>query len=1164
MEGSVLVSKLLSAARHLGAGLVAALVLLGSGPAAAQAWVTATCSSCHGAPPSIAASVADNSASFVIGLGEAWMASAADLRTRVQAAGASQGVAAMQNISVGDANEVYAYFLQLRDGAVGSFAPSFSTTAVGSSSTSAVSFTISNYREDALTYTLGTSTGNAGEFTVQTHSVTGTGCTAGNVPATASTAPAVCTVDLTLAFTPGGAGTRTTNFTVDTTSPSNPQPSDRTVVLSGDAFVPTPIFQISTTTLNFSTKVGTTTTNALTISNSGSATANLVINSLTFPAGYSRASGCDAGTSLAPGGSCLLTINFSPSLPGATNGNLSIDHNAAGSPQAVALNGTGTVPTLALSASALDFGNSQTGVPKALPAITLSNTGAADLVFSVDPGDPAALGGDNPADFSVSDTCGATLLAGQSCTVTGTFTPTATGSRSATLTISSDASNGAQVIALGGNGVALPEPVVTFPTIAFPDTVIGESGAQTRQLTISNGRTRAITYSVAETDDFKIDAESCATRTVPGDSGGGPGSCTVTWRFQPTLGSGEGNRQATITVTFGGTGGDPAPGNASGQLGGRALLPIALSATTLNTSAVVGTPATSSVLVTNRSASGVTLGSLAFSGSEASDYTLAGSSTCTAGALLAAGANCTLAIRFDPPAAGTRNAVLTITHGAPGSPQTVTITGTATPAPQGRIELSALALSFPDTQLGATATRAITVRNNGNLALTFSAFTLAGTHAADFQRGGTCSTATPLAIGAQCTLSVGFVPTALGARSATLTIQSDASNGAATITLAGTGVPVPAPQVSLTPASIDFGVQTVGGLYPGRSVRLDNSGTADLALSAIAAQGAGFAADATACPATLAPGDGCDIVVGFAPASAGTDFTGTLRVTSNAAGSPHSVTLRGRGSLAAVPVLVWSPAVTTLDFGNVSTGTVSAVQSATLLNQGPGGVTLNLLNAVGPGAASFSVAGGTCQAGQTLFQGETCRVDVSFAPAAAGVRTATVQVASDGSAPPALTLRGTGLGGPAPALSLSQATLAFDATRVGDESLPGELTLRSTGSGALRVTALVVSGPFVVAPKSCPGVPFVLPAGGECTLAISFVPDGEGALSGTLRVDVDADPASAEVALSGRGEPKADLSSGGGGCSLARGDTLVDPTLWTLVLLAAAVLLARRRARRTR
>ncbi len=1164
MEGTVLISKLLSAARRLGAGLLAVLALLAWAPASAQTWVTATCSGCHGTPPSIATSVADNSGSFVLGLGEAWMSSASALRTRVQAAGASQGVAAMQNITVGEADDVYAYFLQLRDGAVSAFSPSFGSTAVSTTSTDSFSFTISNYREDALTYSLGTSGGNAAEFAVQSHSATGTGCSAGNVPAATTTAPATCTVNVTLAFTPLGAGLRSTTFTVNTVSPSNPQPSDRSVVVQGTGFVPTPIFQISTTSLSFSTKVGTTTTDALTISNSGAATANLQITGLSFPTGYSRASGCNTGDSLAPGGSCVLTITFAPLTAGAVDGTLSITHNASGSPQAVSLTGTGTVPTLALSGNALDFGNSQTGVPKALPAITLSNTGAAELVFSAVPGAAGSISGAAAGDFSFSTTCGATLAAGANCSLTGTFQPTAEGSRTATLTISSDASNGAQAIALAGTGVALPEPVVTFPALAFPDTVIGETGAQTRQLTISNSRTRDITYSVAETDDFKIDAESCATRTVPGDSGGGAGSCTITWRFQPVLGSGEGNRQATLTVSFAGTSGDPAPSDASGQLSGRALLPISLSASTVTATAVVGTPTSSSVIVTNRSAGAVTLSALAFSGAQASDYALvAGAGRCSAGNVLAAGSNCTLEIRFDPPAAGTRNAVLTLTHGAPGSPQTVTITGTATPAPQGRIALSALSLAFPDTQLGATAQQTITVRNTGNLALNFSAFALSGAAAAEFQRSGTCSVGTALAINAQCSLIVSFAPTVLGARSASLTIQSDASNGPATIALAGTGVPVPAPQVSLTPASVDFGTQTIGGIFPARTVRLDNTGTADLVTSAITVQGTAFGVDASACPATIAAGAGCDLAVSFAPTSAGTDLTGTLQVTSNAAGSPHSVALRGRGSLAAVPVLVWQPALSTLDFGEVTTGTVSAAQSATLQNQGPGGVTLTLLNAVGTGAASFSVAGGTCQAGQTLFEGQSCRVDVSFAPARAGARTATVQVASSGSAPPTLTLRGTGLGGPAPTLTLSLDTLAFDATRVGDESLPGELTLRSTGSGALRITGMAVSGPFRVAPKSCPGVPFTLPAGGECTLSVIFLPDGEGERTGTLRIDADADPASVEVALSGRGEAKADLSSGGG-CSLARGDTLVDPTLWALVLLAAAVLLARRRARRGR
>lgn len=1178
----MLITRAMAAMRRV--VLAVPLVLLASlhVPAQAQSapqwdtWKNNGCNGCHSVPPTVTNIVADASSSFTLGLGETWMStsSVADvtpLVNRVHAAGTfyGAGAEAMQNLNATDGLAVYRYFKQLRDGEATAGSASLASK-VGVATSASFTFSLGNYRKVATAYTLSLGGAAPSDYTITGHTATGTNCSTGTLPAADNvTGVTSCTINLTVSFTPGGAGSR--NATVLATLAS-PGVAITGATLSGTG--QTPAFSITPASRSVEAKRNTTVSTTYTITNGGDAVLDLTGIALPSPRfAFGAANTCaTAGTAnvAANNGTCTLAIDFTPIDTTTSSGQITITHDASGGSNTVDITGIGTQATMSVSSPTVAMGNSQVGVPKvAGTPVTVSNTAAntsATLVFTVDPPSAAALSGTNKDDFSVQSTCstGSPLAAGASCAVTVIFTPGGTGPRVAQLVLSSDATNPAVAIDLSGTGVALPEPVVTFPTLAFPDTVIGETGAQTRQVTISNDRTRDITYTVADATDFKIDAESCATRTVPGDAGGGPGSCTITWRFQPVFGSGEGNRQATIAISFAGTSGDPAPSDASGQLSGRALLPISLSATTVNAAAVVGTPTTSSVVLTNRSAGAVTISALAFSGAQASDYSLvAGAGNCSAGGVLAAGANCTLVIRFDPPAAGTRSALLTVSHGAPGGPQTVTITGTATPAPQGRIELSALALNFPDTELGGSSTRSVTVRNGGNLALNFSAFTLAGANSADFQRAGTCSTATPLAINAQCTISVSFAPAALGARSASLTIQSDASNGPATISLAGTGVPVPAPLVSLTPASIDFGTQTVGGLYPGRTVRLANTGTADLAVSAIAVQGAAFTANATACPGTLAPGDGCDIVVGFAPTSAGTDLTATLRVTSNAAGSPHGVALRGRGSLAAVPVLVWSPAVTTLDFGDVSTGTVSAVQSATLLNQGPGGVTLTLLNAVGPGAASFSVAGGTCQAGQTLFEGQSCRVDVSFAPAAAGARTATVQVASGGSAPPELTLRGTGLGGPTPTLALSLSTLVFDATRVGDESLPGELTLRSTGSGALRITGLVVSGPFKVAPKSCPGVPFTLPAGAECTVSVSFLPDGEGTMAGTLRVNADADPSSVEVALSGRGEARADVSSGGG-CSIARGDTLVDPTLWTLVLLAAAVLLARRRARRGR
>jgi trimeric autotransporter adhesin len=851
---------------------------------------------------------------------------------------------------------------------------------------------------------------------------------------------------------------------------------------------------------------------------------------------------------------------FTPPGAGAVSGSLSIPHNGTGSPDTVSLNGTGTVPAISPIATNLAFDNVQLGVPRAATPLVVTNTGNASLVFATNPTSPAALSGPGAADYSVASTCNpaSPLAPSATCTITVTFTPSVLGSRTATLTVNSDASNGPLVVNLGGTGVALPEPVVTGPGGDFADTVIGQTSASTRTVTLLNNRTLSIGYSLTVGGDFLITAESCGTRVVPG----GGGSCTVTLAFRPVLGSGEGPRGATVPISFTGTGGNPNPSPVNISLAGRALLPIALSTGSLGFSAVVGSPTTSTVVVTNRSSAAITLSTLSFSGAAAADYSVDGSSACTAGGSIAAGASCNLVLRFNPPAAGARNATLTLAHSGLGSPQTLNLVGTAIPAPQGRIEVSAFSLAFPDTQLGsASPVQTLTVRNSGDLALTFSAFNLGGAAAADYERAGSCSTAAALAIGAECTVSLAFRPGALGARAASLTVVSDASNGPATVTLSGTGIPVPVPVVSLSATSVDFGAQTVGGLYPARSVRLSNTGTANLTPT-IAVVGAGYLLNAASpCPGTLAPGAACDIELRFAPTAANTDYPAVLRVTSNAAGSPHDVALSGRGTAVVVPVLAWQASVTQLSFGNVSAGSVSAAQSATLVNQGPGGVTVALVNTVGADAAGFVVTGGTCAAGQVLFEGQSCRVDVAFAPAFAGAKTAQLQVATDGSPPPAFGLQGTGLSGPAAAWRLSATTIDFPATRIATRSNPLELILSSTGSTSLRVTAVAVDGPFTIQDSTCPAAPFSLPAGAQCALRLVFAPATTGSAVGQLRVSTDAATASADVRLNGQGEPAADVSSGGG-CSMIDGDRpLLDPMLWLLAALSALVLW-RRRAQR--
>lgn len=1042
----------------------------------------------------------------------------------------------------------------------------FPSTLVATTSGVTRTLTISNPRANALTYARSFSGANGADFAVASET-----CPTRSIPGGGS-----CT--LTLSFTPAagpGAGPRAASLDLAFTGfGTDPSPPAQAIALSGTAAVSSPVFNIPSDTITFSAVAGTAgNTTQTTITNSGSAP--LVLDTLTIggtsPGSFNPAAGntCTPGLSIpaTPGSNtCMLAIQFASATAATLDATLTIVHNAAGSPRVISLAGNATAaPTPVLNVggvTALAFGSVPLG-GSAERTLNVSNIGTAPLTLS-----GLAVSGSAAAEFVRAGSCSGTtaLAAGASCTVTLTFAPTAAGARTATLTVdATGASPPSLSVTLTGAGESLPEPVTAPATAveAFPSTLAGATSTTTRIVTITNPRANSITYTAAvaggNAADFNVTAESCAPSRVIGANGG---ACTLSLQFTPVAG---GSRSSTLNLTFAGAGADPAPAQANLALAGIAVGPspvFSLSSNSLSFTAVVGVPSTTNALITNTGNAPLILNSLTFAGAALSDYSLAPTNTCTAGASVAASASCTLAIRFAPVAAGARAASLSIAHDAAGSPAVVSLNGTATPAPQGRIVLSAVALTFPATVVGLTSTQPVTVRNAGDAALTFASFAFGGSASSDYTRAGTCSTAVPLSVGAECTLELTFAPAAAGTRSASLTVQSDASNGSATISLTGPATAAPAPIVTLSTALLAFGPQTVGGIYPPRSLTVTNTGNAATSSLVIEVLGGAFANASTApCPGSLLPAASCSIDVSFTPTTVNADSTGSVRITSGAAGSPQVVNLTGRGTATVVPVLVWAPLVTPLGFGDVAAGSVSGARSATLLNQGPGGVTLSVLNAVGADRTAFSVTAGTCPLRAPLFEGQSCTIDVRFAPDASGDKTATVQIASTGSAPPELVLQGRGLAGPTPTLTLSPAaSLAFNAVRVGSQSEPLEVTLSSTGSGVLRVTDMRVTGAYAMQSRTCPPVPFVLPVGNECIVSVTFAPNAEGAAAGMLAITSDAAAAPREVALSGTGDPKPEVSSGG--CSIASGQSVEDPTLWILVMLAAAALYRRRHVSR--
>ena len=201
--------------------------------------------------------------------------------------------------------------------------------------------------------------------------------------------------------------------------------------------------------------VGTNTQLTETVTNTG--TAPLDITEINAGGDYSAPSDTCVGNSVAAGSSCTIDVDFTPSSTGTDNGSLVLTDNAADSPQTLQLTGSGTEAEAVLSPNPVSFGTVVTGSSEQ-EVLTVSNPGTATLNLT-----NATFSGADSADFAfagLTSGCSApTVPPGASCGVEITFTPGGIGTRSATLTLTDNASPSTQSVTLTGVGA----PVTTTP-----------------------------------------------------------------------------------------------------------------------------------------------------------------------------------------------------------------------------------------------------------------------------------------------------------------------------------------------------------------------------------------------------------------------------------------------------------------------------------------------------------------------------------------------------------------------------------------------------------------------------------------------------------------------------------------------------------------------------
>jgi FG-GAP-like repeat/Cep192 domain 4/HYDIN/CFA65/VesB-like, Ig-like domain/FG-GAP repeat len=197
-----------------------------------------------------------------------------------------------------------------------------------------------------------------------------------------------------------------------------------------------------------------------------------------------------------------------------------------------------------------------------------------------------------------------------------------------------------------------------------------------------------------------------------------------------------------------------------------------------------------------------------------------------------------------------------------------------------------------------------------------------------------------------------------------------------------------------------------------------------------------------------------------------------------------------------------------LAFGNQEVGVTSAAQVETLTNTGAQAVNFSSFSFAGVNASDFAQTN-TC--GTSLSVGASCTVNVTFTPASVGSQTASLEITDDGpGSPQAASLAGTGI---APAVSLSPTSLSFRTQLVGSRSAIQQVTLTNTGTAALSISSVAVSGDFLE--RNTCGASIGI--GANCTISVAFQPKARGTRTGAVNITDNALNSPQTISLTGTG-----------------------------------------------
>jgi hypothetical protein len=742
--------------------------------------------------------------------------------------------------------------------------------------------------------------------------------------------------------------------------------------------------------------VGATASRTFTIRNFGGA--NLQVSASTLvggEAGEFAITNGGAPFTVAPGATHNLDLRFAPTSggPKSTTLQLATDDPDESSID-VALTGNAVVaPEIDVVPAANNYGVIWLG-QNASQTFAIRNIGSADLQVTT-----TSLVGADAGEFAVTSGGGAfTLVPGATHNVDVRFAPTSVGPKTAALRLASNDENEATFdVSLSGTGINPPDIASTPGTHNYGDVLIMTNTSRTFVITNQGGADLQVTASSlagGQTGEFAITSGGAPFTLAAG------ATRNVDVRFAPTT---AGAKATTLRLTSNDPDENPFDVALSGM--GTTAPELDVVPTSHNYGVIwVGANGSRTFAIRNIGSADLQITATTLVGTHAAEFGI----TLGGGAFtVAPGATHNLDVRFAPTSSGPKTATLRLTSNDQDEATfDVALNGTGIMPPD--IDATPSPHNYGDVLVGTTATRTFVITNLGGVDLQVTGTSLVDGDVGQFAitLGGGSFT---LAAGATRNLDIRFAPTSGGSKSTTLRLTSNDPDESP-LDVAVSGMATTAPEIQVDPTAHNYGLVVVTTATASRTFTISNLGSADLHVvgsSLVGGEMGEFAITSGGAPFTVAPGATHNLVVRFAPTSIGPKTTTLELANDDENEASVSIALSGTGTIL-IPDIAVTP--TTHNYGTQPVGT-GVLQSFTFSNTGDGDVVVGQLTMTGPNAGAFTIMNG--QAGFTIAPGASQIIDVRFAPASEGTKSATLSVPSNDPDENPVLIPLNGVGGPA-------------------------------------------------------------------------------------------------------------------------------------------------------